>query len=128
MSRSSTGSYPPDWTEIATRVKDEAGWHCIRCHHRHDIDAGHMLTVHHLDLNKSNCAWWNLLALCQKCHLTIQAKVIIERPWMFEHSEWFKPYAAGYYASINGHPTDQAYVLAHLDQLLDYGRPVRLFA
>lgn len=100
--RKSTGDYPPNWNDIATAVKDAANWHCVRCGHRHDIEAGFMLTVHHLDLNKSNCAWWNIPALCQKCHLTIQAKVIMERMWMFAHSEWFKPYVAAYYATQAG--------------------------
>ena len=57
-----------------------------------------VLTVHHFDGNKSNNRWFNLMALCQVCHLTIQGKVIPEQPWMFEHSEWIKPYIAGYYA------------------------------
>jgi hypothetical protein len=57
-----------------------------------------ILTVHHLDGNKANCRWWNLAALCQRCHLEIQAKVVIERVYPHEHSEWFKPYAAGWYA------------------------------
>lgn len=97
MPRKSTGNYPPNWNEIAQAVKDAAEWKCVRCGHLHDIPAGFMLTVHHLDMNPSNCAWWNIPALCQKCHLTIQAKVVMERFWMFEHSEWFKPYVAAYY-------------------------------
>lgn len=123
MPRPSTGEYPPNWEEIALRVKNEAGWKCVRCHTPHDIPSGYMLTVHHLDLNKSNCEWWNLAALCQRCHLQIQHKVIMERPYMFEHSDWFKPYAAGYYAHRNGLPHDKIFVLAMLDQLLDFGRP-----
>jgi hypothetical protein len=87
-----------------------------------------MLTVHHLDLDPSNCRWWNIPALCQRCHLQIQHKVIMERPWMFEHSEWFKPYVAGYYAFKNNLPDDREYVTAHLDQLLDFGRPIQVFA
>lgn len=97
MPRKSTGNYPPNWNEIAQAVKDAAGWKCVRCGHIHDIPAGFMLTVHHLDLNPANCAWWNIPALCQKCHLTVQAKVVMERFWMFDHSEWFKPYVAAYY-------------------------------
>lgn len=99
MPRRSTGQYPPDWPEIAQIVKDVAGWRCVRCNHPHDIPAGKMLTVHHFDMNKSNCAWWNLGALSQDCHLRIQAKVIMERPWFLEHSKWFRPYVAGYYAA-----------------------------
>jgi hypothetical protein len=121
MPRKSICDYPTNWPEISAHVKDEAGWKCIRCGHPHDVDSGHMLTVHHLDLDKSNCEWWNLLALCQRCHLHIQAKVIIQRPWMFQHSDWFKPYAAGYYAKMNGKPTDRIYVMDNLDELLAYG-------
>jgi 5-methylcytosine-specific restriction endonuclease McrA len=60
--------------------------------------AWRVLTVHHLDGDKGNSAWWNLLALCQVCHLAVQGKVIPERPWLFEHTDWFKPYVAGFYA------------------------------
>lgn len=118
MPRKSTGEYPPNWKEIAQDVKEAANWRCVRCQHPHDVEAGYMLTVHHLDLNKSNCEWWNLAALCQKCHLQIQHKVVMERDWMFEHSEWFKPYVAGYYAQRHGLPTEKTWVLEHLDDIL----------
>ena len=118
MARKSTGAYPSDWQDIAKGVKIKAGWRCIRCDHPHDPAAGYTLTVHHLDMNPSNCAWWNIPALCQRCHLQIQAKVVMERRWMFEHSEWFKPYVAGYYAHLSGQPEHREYVLAHLVELL----------
>ena len=41
---------------------------------------------------------------------------------MFEHSEWFKPYVAGYYAHIQGLPTDHEYVMKNLNRLLEFGR------
>ena len=118
MKRKSTGYYPENWKEIAVAIKQEAGWKCVRCGEPHDPITGHTLTVHHLDINPANCEWWNIPALCQRCHLTIQSKVIIEQPYMFEHSEWFKPYVAGYYAHLAGLPTDREYVMAHLDELL----------
>lgn len=121
MPRKSTGEYPPNWKEIAQSVKDEAGWKCIRCGHSHDPENGFCLTVHHLDMNPANYEWWNLAALCQKCHLQIQAKVVMERVWMFDHSEWFKPYVAGYYANQNGLPSNKGYVMAHLSELLVLG-------
>src|SRR3972149_3338648 len=124
MPRKSTGTYPPNWPEISEQTKKDAGYKCVRCHHRHDIEAGYMLTVHHIDLNKSNCEWWNLAALCQRCHLHIQSKVIIERVYMFEHSEWFKPYVAGYYAFRYGLPHDKDFVIQNLEWILDYDRPV----
>jgi len=115
-------SYPPDWPEIARRVKDEAGWRCVRCAHPNDLEAGYLLTVHHLDMNPSNSAWWNMAALCQKCHLHIQAKVVMERTWMLPHSEWFKPYVAGYYAFHCGLPDDRESVLSKMDELIALGR------
>jgi hypothetical protein len=120
--KSHGGSYPDDWKEISRACKEAAGWKCIRCGHANDQASGHLLTVHHLDMNPSNCAWWNLLALCQKCHLRIQAKVIIERPWLLDHSDWFKPYVAGFYAHVLGFATDREYVTANMETLIAKGQ------
>jgi len=109
--------YPGDWKSIATKVKDEADWRCIRCKRKHAPAAGYCLTVHHLDGKKYNCHWWNLIALCQRCHLQVQAKVRMNQTWAFEHKKWFKPYVAGYHASIRGLPTDRRYVMANLESL-----------
>jgi 5-methylcytosine-specific restriction endonuclease McrA len=117
MKRHSKNDYTDDWPEVAQTCKDEAGWKCVRCGHVHEPESGYCLTVHHLDMDPGNNAWWNTAALCQRCHLQIQAKVVMERPWMFEHSEWFKPYVAGYYAHLRGLPEDRDYVMAHLDEL-----------
>jgi hypothetical protein len=115
------GPYPKGWASIAAQIKAAAGWKCIRCGHKNEF--GHVLTVHHLDMDPANCAWWNLVALCQQCHLHIQAKVILDRPYMFDHSDWFKPYVAGYYAHCQALPEDRPFVDEHIDELLDYGRP-----
>lgn len=64
-----------------------------------------ILTVHHLDGDKLNCRWWNLAALDQRCHLEIQGKVRLDVPWPWPHSEWFRPYVAGFYADKFG-PTE----------------------
>jgi hypothetical protein len=81
-----------------------------------------ILTVHHLRLGhdaKRDLRWWNLAALCQRCHLQIQGKVQLERVWPHEHSEWFKPYAAGWYAaSYLGEDLTREQVEARLDELL----------
>ncbi len=95
---SKPNDYPADWTMIAERTKAAAGWRCVRCGHNHHIPSGHVLTVHHLDGDKSNCRWWNIPALCQRCHLSIQGRVTMDQRFIFEHSEWFKPYVAGFYA------------------------------
>lgn len=113
------GEYPPGWDSIGDRVRDEAGNRCIRCGHPQgdtptlrvpcDDRCAHprdgklrILTVHHFDGDKSNCKWWNLMALCQGCHLTIQGRVIPERPWLFEFSPWIIPYVCGFFASFYG--------------------------
>lgn len=116
------GTYPPDWKAIASAVKAEAEGRCIRCGHGHDPAAGYTLTVHHLDGDKANCRWWNLTALCQRCHLHIQAKVVMERVWMFEHSGWFEPYVAGYYAFQFGLLDDRETVEQNTDALIALGQ------
>jgi len=126
MKRKSTSDYPANWNEIANQVKEQAGWECVRCQHSHDPETGHTLTVHHLDMNPANCEWWNIPALCQRCHLHIQSKVVMEQPYMFEHSSWFKIYAAGYYAAQHGEETTREYVEANLERLLEYGKPCLL--
>ncbi len=84
-----------------------------------------MLTVHHLDMNPANCAWWNLAALCQVCHLHIQHKVVLERPFFFEHSPWFKPHVAGYYAHLFGQPDDWLYVHDNVEGLIALGQRIK---
>lgn len=78
-----------------------------------------ILTVHHLDGDKGNDAWWNTLALCQRCHLEIQGKVDPEIPYFLEHSPWFRPYAAAFYAKkyLNQILTREQ-VMSRLDELL----------
>lgn len=67
--------YPDNWPEIAAKVKEEAGWKCERCGHPHDPQAGYVLTVHHLDSNPANVNPENLVALCQRCHMTHVARL-----------------------------------------------------
>lgn len=110
---------PKERKALHNAVRAAAGNRCIRCGHPEgdtfdvrkpcDEKCTHVrngkmriLTVHHMDGHKANNRWWNLLALCQVCHLQIQAKLIPERPWLFEHSQWFIPYACGFYASYYG--------------------------
>lgn len=78
-----------------------------------------VLTVHHLNGVKHDCRWWNLTSLCQRCHLTIQGKVHLTRPWRREHSDWFKPYVAGFYAwHFLGEEISRDEAMSRLDELL----------
>ena len=65
--------YPDHWDAIALAAKCRARWCCEHCGHYHSPATGHTLTVHHLDGDKRNCTPENLVALCQRCHLTLQA-------------------------------------------------------
>lgn len=124
MKRKSISDYPANWPAIARATKEAAGWKCVRCGHPHDPGSGYCLTVHHLDLDPANCRWWNIPALCQRCHLHIQAVVVMERPFMFEHTDWFRPYVAGYYAyTLLGEDLTREQVMARLDELLSLGQP-----
>lgn len=78
-----------------------------------------ILTVHHLNGNKADCFWGNLLAVCQRCHLQIQSRVVPDIPYFLEHSTWFKPYAAAHYArKYLGETLTREEVMARLDDLL----------
>lgn len=92
--------YPDNWDEIAEARKKAVGNKCERC----DVPDsktpkdGNCLTVHHLDGNKQNNAWWNLAATCQRCHLYCQQVIVMDQ-LLFEFvkvSDWFKPHLEGY--------------------------------
>jgi hypothetical protein len=103
-----------DWILLGSRSWEDAreAWYTREAQWR-------ILTVHHLNRVKRDCRWWNLAALCQRCHLTIQGKVYLERPWKRNHSDWFKPYAAGWYAwSFLGQELTREQTMARLDELL----------
>jgi 5-methylcytosine-specific restriction endonuclease McrA len=128
VTRRSTGTYPENWKLIAAAVKQSVGNRCVRCNHPHDPANGYTLTVHHADMDPGNSAWWNLLPLCQRCHLSIQGRVYLDRPWvMLPHSEWFQPYVAGFYAKkYLGEDLTREETMARLDELLQLERQVVL--
>jgi hypothetical protein len=125
--KSKPGStYPPGWPEFARKLKDEAGWACTRCGRPHDPPAGYCLTVHHLTMAKDEPFehWWAFAVLCQRCHLSVQARVDLDRPWvLLPHSEWFKIHAGGWYAfKYLGQSLTREEVAARLDELLGLER------
>lgn len=80
-----------------------------------------ILTVHHLDGDKANDAWFNTLALCQRCHLQIQTTIDPRIPYFLEHSKWFQIYAAGFYAhKYEGRMIEREEAEARMDELLAY--------
>jgi len=82
-----------------------------------------ILTVHHLNGIKTDCRPFNLVALCQRCHLNIQGRVDLNRVYLMEHSEWFKPYAAAWYAwSYLGEELTLREAEERMEELLDLER------
>lgn len=66
--------YPPDWTAISRRVREDAGWRCEWCGIAQGSTATKsggrvVLTVAHVDHDTANNSPANLAALCQACHL-----------------------------------------------------------
>ncbi len=116
-----TNDYNADGKQKRREARERAGNKCIRC--GSPSVPGKILTTHHLDGDKSNDSWYNLLALCQVCHLQIQAKVDPAEPFFLEHSAWFKPFIAGYYAfKYEGKNITREEAESRLDELLNYER------
>lgn len=64
--------YPDNWAEIATGIKERAGWKCEACGNPHG-PSPYVLTVDHVvDHDPGNVSDDNLVALCQRCHLRRQ--------------------------------------------------------
>lgn len=112
-------------------TEDGGAW--LRCHltpcdehctHDPDVRDHRVLTVHHLDGDKHNLAWWNLAALCQRCHLEIQGRVKMDQAYLHPHSTWFRPYYAGYIAYTKlGEQLSREEVMERMDELLRVGQP-----
>jgi hypothetical protein len=100
-----SGAYPPEWPAVAWLVKTAASWRCERCRTLHGA-VPHVLTVHHLDGDKANLEHWNLAALCQRCHLQVQARVAFYQDWPFPHTAWMARHVADYneWAARHGRP------------------------
>jgi hypothetical protein len=113
-----------DGWEEAERIKDTRGAPAslfVNCGNPTQA-LWRILTVHHLNEWKPDLRWWNLVALCQRCHLLIQGKVVMDRPWPWEHTDWFKPYVAAFYAMKYLHEDlDRQSAEARMDELLQIG-------
>lgn len=117
--RNFRGKYADNGKEVRRAAREAAGNKCIRC--ASPSVKGRILTTHHFDGDKANDEWWNLMALCQVCHLQVQAKVDPEIPYFFEHSAWAKPYIAGFYAKkYEGRNITRDEAMGRLDELLAY--------
>jgi len=87
MNRRASNGYPLAWNSglIQADIYARAGWRCEHCgmqfpegstkacDSRRRDGLPMILTVHHLDGVPSNGDYTNLVALCQRCHLHVQA-------------------------------------------------------
>ncbi len=109
--------YNSDGKEKRRAAREAAGNICIRC--KSPSVSGRILTTHHFDGDKANDEWWNLLALCQVCHLQVQGRVDPEVPFFLPHSDWLRPYVAGFYAfKYEGRKITRDEALERLSELL----------
>jgi len=67
--------YPANWDEIATEIKEQAGWKCEQCGLQCRFPGAEFdthkrtLTVAHINHVEMDCRPENLVALCPRCHL-----------------------------------------------------------
>lgn len=63
------------------------------------------------------------MPLCQRDHLLIQRRVVMDRPWPWQHTGWFKPYAAAFYAHkyVGVDDPTREEVEARMDEFLAVG-------
>ena len=59
-------TYPSNWDQIATDLKNRRDWKCEECGFSYLGSA--LIQVHHIDQDKSNNEISNLQVLCAKCH------------------------------------------------------------
>lgn len=88
--------YSDNWSEIAKEVKDRNHWKCERCGHFHDPLNGYTMTVHHAIPDTFLNEKWNLMCLCQRCHLAMQDRINFDTLYLLAYENWLSPHIRGY--------------------------------
>lgn len=112
------------WGCIKRSTEIDGSWHFYTDDYRFNALLGHpdqLIRTGSRSAVEINISTYNDMPMAKGIMATyqIQAKVFMRRPYMFAHSEWFKPYVAGYYAHLRGLNEDKTYVLSNIDGLLD---------
>jgi len=74
--------YAKNWKEISKQTILNAENRCELCHAENGkphwlTGSKVVLTVHHIDRDKKNNSKYNLIALCQRCHLRLDLELHI---------------------------------------------------
>jgi hypothetical protein len=63
--------YPKNWKDsLKEEIRKRDKYNCQLCKINQNTQR-RKLDVHHIDYNKKNCEFKNLISLCQKCHLRV---------------------------------------------------------
>lgn len=73
MRSETRAAYPKNWRVISLTIRGERNYTCEGCG-QYGSRPRNPLTVHHIDFNPTHNSPDNLLLLCAKCHLKVQAK------------------------------------------------------
>jgi 5-methylcytosine-specific restriction endonuclease McrA len=85
--------YPKDWKKISKAVIEKAGNRCKLCNaknHEPHWKTGSevVLTVHHIQDDLYNCSKYNLIALCQRCHLILDLEKHVSKKTKIDKNYW----------------------------------------
>lgn len=110
--------YPNNWKEIRKCVLHRAKNECELCgapNYKPHWKTGSkvVLTIHHIDFDTKNNKPYNLLALCQRCHLRLDLPFKIKkRKGELGEVELMEDYKGwSFYADIEIHPYEQRIIL-----------------
>jgi len=78
--------YTPDWIKIRKKIYERDGWTCQECNHhcygKKYKDEKRKIQCHHIDYNKKNNKFDNLITLCVSCHVKTR----------YNRKDWIKYY------------------------------------
>lgn len=68
--------YPSNWKDIVNKIRERSGNMCELCQSENgkpQVITGSkvVLTVHHINFNRKDNRLYNLIHLCQRCHLKL---------------------------------------------------------
>ncbi len=84
--------YHPEWVTVSKYVRELFDFYCARCDKdcRNSTNAASVLQVHHIEENRGNNDWENLIPLCAACHLKIEKEARLHAPYNAIQLELFE--------------------------------------